>query len=146
MTVATERRRPPVAARRVGFVIAALINAALLYAVNVWPGWEELPFLTGQTTEVLGLVNASLIASVVANIVYIAYDAGRLRALGDIVTTSIGLAAMIQIWQVYPFDFEGYSVDWDVVVRILLVIGMVGSVIGIFVRFVNLVRGTPSRS
>lgn len=146
MAVATQSKRPPVAARRFGFVIAVLVNAALLFAVNEWPGWDALPFMTEETTEVLGLVNASLVASLVANAVYVGYDAGWLRALGDIVTTSIGLVAMVQIWQVYPFDFAGYSFDWDIVVRALLVIGMVGSVIGIIVRLGNLVRGTPSRS
>jgi hypothetical protein len=146
MTVATQAKRPSVGARRFGYVVAVLVNVALLYAVNEWPGWDALPFMTDETTEVLGLVNASIVAGLVANAVYVVYDAGWMRALGDLVTTSVGLVAMVRIWQVYPFDFSGYSFDWDIVVRILLVVGMVGSVIGIIVRLMNLVRGTPSRS
>ncbi|UBU11526.1 hypothetical protein [Nonomuraea gerenzanensis] len=47
--------RRPAAARRTGYTIAAVIDGALLYAVNARPGWQIVPFLTPHTPRVLVL-------------------------------------------------------------------------------------------
>ena len=70
----TARTRPTVGARRFGYVVAVLVNAAMLYAVNRWPGWEVLPFLTADLVLVLGLVNASIVVNLAANLVYLVRD------------------------------------------------------------------------
>jgi predicted membrane protein len=124
----------------VGYAIAAVVNAALVYAVNVWPGWQTLPFLNQDTSHVLGLVNLSLVAGLVANLVYLANDAPWLRSLGELVTTGIGLAALVRFWQVFPFDFGGSSFEWALLARFVLVVAIVGSVLGVFVQFVLLMR------
>jgi hypothetical protein len=142
MPTATSRRRPSAAARRSGYLIAAGLNGLLLYLVNRRPGWEALPFLTPDTEKVLGLVNAAIIAGLVANLVYVVADPPRLRSLGDLVTTGIGLAAMVRIWQVFPFSFEEGGFPWETVLRWLVAIAIVGSVIGIVAALVTLVRGT----
>lgn len=144
MTVTAPRSRPSVAARRVGYVVSVLVNIALLYLVNGWPGWEAVPFLTLDTQQVIGLVNTSIVASLLTNVVYLFYDAPWLRSFGDLATTAIGLAALISIWNVFPFDFEASSFDWAVLVRIGLVVGILGSAIGIVVQLVSLM-GRPSR-
>jgi hypothetical protein len=89
---------------------------------------------------VLPLVNASIIAGIAANAVFILLDPVWLRALGDIVTTSVGLAAMVRLWQVFPFDFTQTFVNLEVVARVVLVVGIAGSVIGIVVAVGRLVR------
>jgi hypothetical protein len=142
MATTASRQRPSVAARRSGYVVAAVVNGLVLYLVNRRPGWEVLPFLTPETTKVLGLVNASIIAGIVTNLVYLVADPPRLRSLGDLVTTGIGLAAMVRIWQVWPISFEPGGFPWDTVLRWLVGIGIVGSAIGIVVALVTLVRGT----
>ena len=62
------------------------------------------------------------------------------------VTTAVGLAAVIRVWQVFPFDLTS---GWEVVFRIFLVIAVVGSLIGIVAaisRFVTSVgRPEPPR-
>jgi hypothetical protein len=136
----TARERPGVAARRAGYAVAVLVNGALLFAVNGWPGWEALPFLTQDTTLVLGLVNASILVSLAANAVYLLHDPPWLRALGDVVTTSVGLAALVRIWQVFPLDFGDSSFDWALVAHVLLGVALVGSVIGILVGLTSFVR------
>jgi hypothetical protein len=149
VTTQTQRpqraRQPSVAARRFGYVVAVLVNATMLYLVNVWPGWDAVPFITDEMTAVLGLVNASILVGIAANLVYVVNDTKSVRGLGELITTAVGLVAMIRIWQVYPFDFAGYSFDWDVVVRVLLVLGMVGSVIGLVAKLVSLRADTHSR-
>lgn len=133
-------RRPPVAARRVGYLIAAGINVVLLYLVNISPGWEAVPFLTEDTRQVLGLVNLSLVAGLVCNLVYVLVDPTWLKSLGDLLTTGIGLAVLVRLWQVFPFDFGDSAADWALVVRAVLVVGVIGSAIGIVVQLVSLVR------
>lgn len=120
--------------------MSILINAALLYAINSWPTWRAVPFLTQSTPEVLGLVNASLIVGLVANVVYLAVNWAPIWALGQLVVIGVGLAALLKIWNVFPFDFSGSSFDWVLVVRIVLVVGIVGSIIGLAVQFVLLIR------
>lgn len=61
------RPRPSRASRRVGYVVGAAVNAVLLLAANVRPGWAAVPFLTDDTRLVLGLVNAALVAGLVVN-------------------------------------------------------------------------------
>jgi hypothetical protein len=145
MTVTTTKR-PTRAARRLGYTVSIGINAMLLYATNVWPGWDALPFLTSDTELVIGLVNASIIVNLAANVVYLLRDPPWLRALGDILTLSVGLVAMAQIWLVFPFDFSGSTFDWTLVARILLGVGIVGSVIGILAAMVSFVKALAARS
>jgi hypothetical protein len=144
MTLTAPARRPAAAARRAGFVIAAVVNAALLCLVNVWPGWQAASFLTEDTRQVLGLVNLSLAAGLVANLVYLVRDTLWLKLLGDPVTTAIGLAAAVRVWQVFPFDFSGWSFDWSSLVRVVLAMAIVGSAIGLLVQLVALLRQVAS--
>ncbi|MCK8672868.1 hypothetical protein M1M07_17375 [Rhodococcus sp. HM1] len=139
-TSETSDRSRSAAARRVGYVVAVLIDAAMLYAINVRPGWEVVPFLTEDTPAVLGWVNASIVVGLVANLVYLVRDPRWLKALGDIATTAVGLVALLRIWQVFPFDFGTDAFDWPLVVRILLGLGIVGSGIAILVTLFTAAR------
>jgi hypothetical protein len=139
MTVTTPARHQSVASR-VGYLIAAAVTAAVLYLINVSPGWEAVPFLTADTRQLLGLVNASLIVGLAFNLAYALTDPPWLKALGGLVTTGIGLAVLVRIWRVFPFDFDAYSFNWALLTRTVLVVAIVGSAIGIIAQFVTLVR------
>ncbi len=102
----------------------------MLYLINRDPGWQAVPFLTDATTEVLALVNASIAVSLVANLVYLAWDPAWLKALGDLVTISVGVVAMVRIWQVWPIDFPAGSA-WDVLARVAVGVGIAGGLVGI---------------
>jgi hypothetical protein len=134
--------RPPAAARRFGFGVAAVVNAAIWFLINVRPGWQQVPFLTEETSLVLWLVNISLIAGVVVNVAFAAFDPPWVKSLGDLITTSIGLVVLVRLWQVFPFDFSGYSVNWAVLARLVLVVAIVGSIIGVVVQLASWVRLT----
>ncbi len=121
------------------YVGGAVVNVVLLVLVNTWPGWEAVPFLTERTPLVLGLVNASLVTGIVVNLVLAVWHPPRLKALGDLAVGAVGIAAMVRIWQVFPFDFAGSA--WETVARVLLVVGLVGSGIAMLVALVRLVRG-----
>jgi hypothetical protein len=142
MAVTAPARRPSVGARRTGYVIAALFNMAMLYVINIWPGWQAVPFLTDDTHRLLTLVNLSVVAGLAANLIYLSYDPPSVKALGDLVTTGIGLAVLVRIWQVFPFDFGGYRFDWPLLFRVLIVVALVGAAIGLLVQFGILVRAS----
>lgn len=131
------RRRRPTGGRRAGYGIAIGFSAALLLVLHAWPGWQSIPFLTSDTDQVLWLVSFSLAAGIAANAVYLARDPSWLKSLGDLVTTGIGLATAIRVWQVFPFSL---SSGWSAVVRVLLVIAIVGSCIGLVVQAVSSAR------
>ena len=130
-------RRPSAGARRAGYGLAIVFSTALLVILNGSPGWQAIPFLTSDTAQVLWLVNLSLAAGIAANLVYLAYDPPWLKSLGDLVTTGIGLAAAIRIWQVFPFDL---SSGWSTAVRVLLAVAITGSCIALVVQIVALAR------
>lgn len=140
------RRRPTAAARRLGYAIAMVVNVVLLYLVNVSPGWDAVPFLTHDTTQVVGWVNASIGAGIIANALYLAMDPRWFRALGEIVVTAIGLAALVKLWQVFPFAFDDEGTPWHLITRWVLAIAMAGSAIGIITNLVAFLRAlaTPN--
>jgi len=127
----TERPRP---ARRTGYLISILLNVAGLFLINVAPGWHAVPFLSDNTAQVLGIVNAMLIATVAVNLVYMFVDPRWLVALGGLGTTVLGVIGLVQIWAVFPFDFGDSSVDWPLLFRIALVIGIAGCGVAILVQ------------
>jgi len=146
MTLTAPRHRPAVTTRRSGYVVAVLINAVLLYAANVWPGWEAVPFLTADTVLVMGLVNASIIVNLAANAAYVITDRPWFKALGTVLTSVVGFAAAARIWNVFPFDFTGSAVDWSILVRVVLGLAMVGSAIAAIVSVVTVAKSATTRS
>lgn len=135
MTVSSSR-----AGRRAGYVVAVLLNAALLVLINGWPGWQAVPFLTASTVLVLPAVNASVAVNLAANLVYLVTDPGWLKALGDAVTTGVGLVALWRVWTVWPLAFGPGPVDWDLVARVVMLVAIVGSAIAIVVALVRFGR------
>jgi hypothetical protein len=142
MTTTAPIRRPPGATGRAGYLAGAIVNGMLLLAVNVWPGWQVLPFLTAQTSQVLGLVNLSLSVGLLTNLAYLARHPGPVRAIGDLVTLIVGGLSLIRIWQVFPFDFGDAAFDWALVVRIVLLVAIIGTGIGIVAQLVSRLRGS----
>ena len=128
------------ASRRGGYLVSVLINAILLYLLDAHPGWQSMSFLTPATAQVIGLVNLTLAAGIVANCVYFAADPPALRALGDLVTLSIALLTTIRVLEVFPFAFHGSAAFVAVIARVVLVIGIVGASIGLLYSLVTLLR------
>jgi hypothetical protein len=142
MVTSGPARRRSAGARRAGYLLAIGFSTVLLIILNGRPGWQAIPFLTSDTGQVLWLVNLSLAAGIAANVVYLACDPPWVRSLGDLVTTGIGLAAAIRIWQVFPFDL---SSGWSAAVRVLLIVAIAGSCIALVVQVVSLARWFTGR-
>jgi hypothetical protein len=126
--------------RRIGYVVAVIINAALLYLINARPGWQTWDVLTADFLTVLWIINLSLSLSLIANALYLVYDAPWFRAMCELVLAVVSLIVAVRVYQVFPFDFTAFAYAWTVLARVVLVIAMFGSAIAIIVQFVNLIR------
>jgi hypothetical protein len=132
------QRTPTSAARRFGYAIGAVANLVMMFLIYVWPGWEIVPFLTDDTTRVLGLVMASLIVGVATNLVYMVADPPVLRTIGDVLSTGIAVAVITRTLRVFPFDFGDATFDWALVTRILLILLIIATSIGLVAQMVRL--------
>jgi hypothetical protein len=105
-----------------------------------------VPFLTDAVRGALGLFAVSLIAGILANMAYVISD-DWVRLIGEPITTVIGLAVMVRMWQVFPFDF-GASSSWPGIARWLLGLAMAGTTTALVVQVSMMIRraaGAPPR-
>lgn len=132
------------AGRRLGYLIAIAVNAALLLAVTVGEVDERLDFVTEAFDRVSGYVVASLIVSLVVYAAYLAYDPPWFKSLGQIGSNLVGVIAAVRLWSVFPFDYSGYSVDWSAFTRVVLAIVIAGGTLGLLAELVKLLFGTTA--
>ena len=118
-------RRAVRPARRFGYLVAVLVNAVLLVLINVAPGWEAVSFLTAEFSQVVGVLNLSLVAAALVNLLWVGYDPPWARSAGQVLLSGIGLVVLLQLLDTFPFDFSGWAFD---------------TVIGLLVEAVRLVR------
>jgi hypothetical protein len=125
-------------ARKVGYLVAVMVNVIMWILVNVRPGWRALPFLTEGFTDVLWLVNLSLITSAAVNVVYLGYDPAWFKSVCQIGVSAIGMTAAIRMLQVFPFDFSPSTIPWTALTRLLLILAIFGSAVAVLVELVKL--------
>ena len=139
IATAAAKPRQSIAARRFGYAVTIAVNAVLIFLIYVEPGWRVLPFLTEAAVPVIALVVASMIVTIVVNLVWIVHDPLWLRSLGDLITTIVGVVVFSRFLVVFPFAFSDDS-PWELVARIFLIVGLVGGSIGIVVHLVTLIH------
>ena len=134
MTSTIARPNPPTTddqypGERFGYLLAAAINAGLLYVAHHLLEWEWLGFLTTEFDKVLGVLTVSMVATIVANLFFFMWSSPPLRALGGLITAGFSFFVAIRMLQVFPFDFSGYEYDWSWVARLSVVFAIVGSAV-----------------
>lgn len=134
------RRRPGPAGRRFSYAVGIVVSLLILGAINVWPGWQAVPFLTADTVLVLPYVNAAFVLGIIVNGILLVADPPWLKAICYLVSGIVGLIATIVLWQVFPFEWEHFFFDATLVVRLLLAIGILGGIFGVAVQAVDFVR------
>jgi hypothetical protein len=147
----TEPESPP-AGRRAGYVAAIVVNLVLLWIVHHLLDWDWPRFLTDEFDDVLPVLTASIIATIVANAVFVVFDPPWFRHLANVVTSAIALACAVVVSRVFPFDFSDYATDWTWLARLVVVVGVVGTAVAVVVNTVSLVldvaragRSSPGR-
>lgn len=135
----------PAPGRRFGYLVGAIVNGAFLWVAHQLLDWEWPRFLTSEFEELLPLITVSFVASIVVNLLWFVADPRWLKALGNMVTAGIGFFVALRTYQVFPFDFSTYAVDWTGLTRFVLLVAMAGTVIGFVVESVKLLAA-PFRS
>ena len=133
-------RRPPRPARRLGYGIAAAANLVGIWIVENLLDWGWPRFLTADFELVVPIITLSFVLGVVANMVYVADDAPWIKSLGTIVTGLVSIVVSVRVWQVFPFDFSTYAIDWTALARAFLVVAIVGTVVGVLIEVARVLR------
>ena len=130
----------------VGYLVAIAVNAVLLYIVNNLLAWDLLPFLTSELGQVLWLIDLSLLATIVANSVFLGFDPPWLKSMCQIALGGISMAVALRMYQVFPFDFTGSQFDWSWTTRFVMVLTMIGIAIGIVGELIKLAGSLVPRA
>lgn len=125
---------------QIGYGIAIGLSLVLIYIVQNIEEWDFLPFLTDDFGQVVPWITFSLIAGVLAYLMYIFYDSQTLRWSGEIMTNLITIAVTWKVFTVFPFDFEAYEFPWDFLARFVMVLAIVGASIGAVVDLVKIIN------
>ena len=118
----SRRTEAPRGARVFGYIIAVVVNLALWFIVHNL-GRLHLPFIVVEEfSRVLPAFELSLGASIVLYGLWVGYDPGWFRHLGQVVLNALSFYVMYRLYRVFPFRFPG---SLDQLARIALLLGMV---------------------
>ena len=126
--------------RRVGYVVAALVDGAVLWVANHLLGWGWPPFLTDGFEDLLPWVNMSLVSTIAVNLLWTWRDPAWFKRLAQLGLNAISLVVIVRSWQIFPLDFTGYWSGWATLARIALGIAFFGVVVDTVTRLVGLTR------
>jgi uncharacterized membrane protein len=102
--------------------------------------WTRTPFFTGDISLWLPVLNAALGVSILGHVIMIILDVEVLRRILRFIIDAFGLASVITLLYVYPFDFNvipdtRIAAGVDVGVTVALICVAVGLGISLLVRF-----------
>lgn len=134
----SSRKRPPRGARITGYIVAIIVNAVMWFIAHNLLNWN-VPFITERFVAVLPALEASLGATMIANVLFIAFDPRWFRALAQAGLNVISLYVVYMFYQVFPFDFGVDTFNW--LVRLGLIATLIAVVIGTIVELVQAFSG-----
>lgn len=121
------------------YVGTIIINIIFIYLWRWLP--SKLPFLADSFAAILPLFYISFVASIAANILFIIHDGRFFKGIIKTALNLFGLAILFSLYYIFPFNFSAYSVNWDLILRILLIIGIVGTIIAIISELIKAIFG-----
>jgi uncharacterized membrane protein len=144
--------------RITGYVVAIAWCVAVFVALNFFhqyiayytydaagSSWSWNSFFTGDIHKWLPILNAALAVTIIGHLVMIFLDNPIVRRSIHVITTGFGLASVITLLTIYPFDFSANVIPnsnaaagTDAGVRIALIVIAVGMSIGLLVRIIRL--------
>lgn len=141
---ARDRRGSPKSAGEA--FVGALMSGLWLWAVNAHELWR--PWTKGVVTEdwlrVLWALNLAGVVQVAGNLSMVVFRAPLFGRLVEVVLAAAGVLGSLVLYEVFPFDFSKVAGPWlTTVVLILLLLGVVGSAIGVLVAVVRVFTGGP---
>jgi len=118
------------------FIGAIIVNIIILYIVNNLLGWK-ISFIAPTWTQVLFILNLSIVANILANIGFLIYQRGWFRSLAQIILNIIGFVVAYVFYVVFPFIIQ---TEWiAIALKILIILAMVAFVIATIVEVLRLI-------
>jgi hypothetical protein len=132
-------------ARRFGYLVAAVINGAMLYIIHHLEEWGWFGFITGDFDRVVPALTVSIGVTIAAYAAFVVYDRQPFKTGMNLIIAGFNIWATMRVWDVFPFDFSHLDFNWAPVFRFVLVLAIVGTVIGAITEISRLARGTTER-
>ena len=123
--------------REPGYIITILINLVMIYLAYYLRDHRPF-FLTGSYVTVLPAIIISLCVTILAHAAFLVYDRAWFRHLVQIGQHIVSILVMVVIYVIFPFAL---GQPWPLLVRILLILGLIGTGIGVLVELAALVKG-----
>lgn len=127
--------------------IGAMIGCVIgLIIVNSVPSWAHLTngIILESWSKVLWAANLSMILQIVGNFFLAIYRSARFYSFIQLILALAGLVSVIVFFLVFPLDFSKVVGNWvNIMAKVLLVLGIVGSLIACIVYLVRTIVGTP---
>jgi hypothetical protein len=123
--------------RLADYIAAVIFNIIFLVIVNKVPDWN-IAFIKDSFPDILWAVNTSVAVSIAGNFILIFLHPRFLHHIFNAVFAVFGILATSVILSVFPFQFEDLVGEWlNILVRIVLIIGIVGSAVAVVVNVVK---------
>ena len=113
------------------YIVAIIFNIIFFYIVNNLLNWN-IYFITPALNEVLWIINLSIIATIIGNILLLLYSSEGFRNIIKIIINTINFVAVYFVYEVFPFNFNNSFYNW--VISIFLILIMIGLVIASLVE------------
>ncbi len=126
------------------YVAAIVFNVIVLVFVNTLLLWRQHTngIVLETWADVLWALDISICAQIAGNFILCFFRPAWFSALFRAVFAAAGMLSIIVFYVVYPLDFSHAVGPWlDTAFRIVLIIGMAGSVIGFVVELVRFIAG-----
>ena len=118
------------------FIVAIIGNIIILYIVNNLLSWN-LSFITSSFQDVLWIFNISICATIIVNIIFLAFHPGWFRSLVKIILNILSFLVCYYLYTIFPFIFS--QAAYTIILKIILIFGMVALIIAILVEVLRLI-------
>ncbi len=112
--------------------------------------WYRYPLLTENFSQWLPVISVALAASIIGNILLIIYDGRFFRQIIHIVLNLFGIAAVVSLLVIFPFDFTVFPRDLTGILNPIVIAVLILIIIGIgietMVRLVKLIVNSARAS
>lgn len=126
----------PSGARRFGYFLAIIINAAMIYAANNLLKWN-IPFLTQSFQECLWAINLSLSISMFINFTFLFFDRKWFRSFMQALSNIFAAISVYTFRQIFPLDLTE-NLAGIVNFALVILIGLL--LLSVLIEFVNAIR------
>jgi hypothetical protein len=125
-------------AKKSDFVATIIVNIIFFYIVNNLLNWN-ISFIAPSFQNVLWIINLSIAATILANLIFLFYNPGWFRSALQIILNIIAFYGAYLLYTVFPFVFSNYYYTYGM--EILLILAMIGTVIATIVEILRLILG-----